>query len=99
VYNYIYFVSKPEIGLHILSHLKPENLEKPKKNKKQYSGTLWEGPQLQNQQKTLEKTKNKKYMTKQLFRIAVFTGRLSCASTLANASCMTFPWTSAIWHL
>ena len=41
----------------------------------------------------------KKYMTKQLFRIAVFTGRLSCASTLANASGMTFPWTSAIWHL
>jgi hypothetical protein len=89
------FASKPEIGLHILSYLKPENLEK----QKTYSGTLWEGPQLQNQQKTLEKTKNKKYMTKQLFRIAVFTGRLSCASTLANASCMTVPWTSAIWHL
>jgi hypothetical protein len=37
------FASKPEIGLHILSYLKPENLEK----QKTYSGTLWEGPHIQ----------------------------------------------------
>ena len=56
MYNCIYFVSKPEIGLHILSHLKPENFEK-QKNKNQYSGTLWEGPQVQNQTKHWKKTK------------------------------------------
>ena len=57
--NYMNFASKPEIGLHILSYLKPENLEK----QKTYSGTLWEGPQLQNQ-KNVGKPKNQK---KQIF--------------------------------
>jgi len=52
MYNYIYFVSKPEIGLHILSYLKPENLEKPTKSTKNNIPELfWEGPQLQSQKK------------------------------------------------
>ena len=42
MYNYIYFVSKPEIGLHILSYLKPENLEKPKKQKKTKENNILE---------------------------------------------------------
>ena len=60
MYNYIYFVSKPEIGLHILSYLKPENLEKPTKSTKNNIPELfWEGPQLQSQ-KNIGKTKKNK---------------------------------------
>ena len=63
MYNYIYFVSKPEIGLHILSYLKPENLEKPTKSTKNNIPELfWEGPQLQSQ-KNIGKTKKKQKKT------------------------------------
>ena len=61
MYNYIYFVSKPEIGLHILSYLKPENLEKPTKSTKNNIPELfWEGPQLQSQKKHWKDQKKQK---------------------------------------
>jgi len=59
VYNCIYFVSKPEIGLHILSHLKPENFEKQKKQKSIFWNSLGKTPSTK-PNKTLEKNKKTK---------------------------------------